>query len=115
ETLSRRATPSARNETSSNASGSALSSTDTTQRALDGFDAHAHQPRARDQHEPEPERERNVAAAGLEHDRGGHHAGHVRDVAADEEHGADLGEDAAGGREEGRAERPASFHEQQIG
>ena len=49
----------------------------------------------REQHDAEAERQRQVALAGLERDRGRHHARDAVDVAADDHHRADLGDRAA--------------------
>ena len=53
---------------------------------------------------PSAERQRQVALAGLQRDRGGHHARDAVDVAADDHHRADLGH--------GAAERRSSTHRQ---
>jgi hypothetical protein len=52
------------------------------------------------EHQPERQRQRQVAARGLQRDRGGHHPCHVVDVAAHDDHRADLGNGPAEARKQ---------------
>src|SRR5262245_63701950 len=65
-----------------------------------------------DQHEAEPDGERQIALRGLERDRGRHGAGEAVDVAAHDEHRADLRRRAAEASKQGRYETEARIKDQ---